>query len=298
MSDGRHKLFLALSWLWVIVAIGYMAWGTFTYSGLYRWLAEWQIEQWGGYYQKWTALLPGVLLCLPGLAYIGHRTRLRQAREASSPGAQARTMKRSAWLTIAIGLLCIAIGGGAFAISQGLPDGSERAEPFDMAALASGSVPATKVRIRGNVDPQASSRVERRGIDDRVTYYAGFRPENEAKDAPVRLFIERGTPASESLTTLQAFLPEQSGYLVENGVPEQALEELRARGVQVASPHYLLQTGDLARRETYYVVAALGGFIGFVCLLAGFVFLLQARPRAWLATAIRPDGSPVDRPLP
>ncbi len=299
MSDSRHRLFLALSWLWVIVVIGYMAWGAFTYSGLYRWLAELQVEQWGGYYQKWTAALPGIALCLPALVYIGHRSRQRRAREAVSPATQARTIRRTAWVMLFAGLAGIAIGGGAFALSQGVPDGSERAEPFDAARLGRGPVPATKVRIRGADDPGATTRVSQRGGGgDRVTFYAGFRLEGDGKDAPFRLFIERNTPGPEALTTLQAFLPEQTGYLVENGLPALALDDLRARGVRVANPHYLLQTGDLARREPYYVVAAVAGALGLISLLVGLIGFLQARRRAWLATAIRPDGSPAGQPAP
>jgi xanthosine utilization system XapX-like protein len=298
MSDGRHRFFLALSWLWVTVAIGYMIWGAFTYAGLYRWLAELQIAQWGGYYRKWTAALPGIILALPALAYIGHRSRMRQAAEAASPAAQARTIKRAARYAMLLGLLGILIGGGAFAISQRLPDGSERAEPFDATRLGTAPAPAIKVRIRGTDDPAARTQVVRRGVDDRVTFYAGFRLEGEDKNAPLRLFIERNTPAPEGLTTLQAFLPEQTGYLVENGVPEEALEALRARGIRVANPHWLLQTGDLARREPYYIIAAVAGLIGLVCLLVGFATYLQGRRRAWLATAIRPDGRPVEGPPP
>ena len=294
MPGGRHRIFLALSWLWVAVVIGYVAWGAVNDSGLYRWLAEWQIAQWGGYYRKWTAVLPGVLLASPALAYIGYRTRLRQAAEASSPAAQARTIGRTGRTFMLVGLLGILIGGGAFAISRTLPDGSERAEPFDAVRLGSGPAPSPRVRIRGMDDPAARTQVVRRGVDDRVTFYAGFRLEGEAKDAPLRLFVERSTPGQEALTTLQAFLPEQTGYLVENGVPAEALDALRARGIRVASPLWLLQTASLARREPYYIAAAVGGFVGLVFLLVGFATSLQGRRRAWLATAIRPDGSPVE----
>ena len=294
MSEGRHKFYLALSWLWIAVVAGYMIWGAFAYAGLYRWLAELQIEQWGGYYKKWTAALPGVVLCLPAAAYLGWRARLRQAAEANSPAAQARSIGRTARFTMLAGLLGILIGGGAFAISQTLPDGSEPARPLQGAELAGGQAPDSKVRIRGTDDPSARLRIIRRGADERTIFYAGFRLEGEAKDGPLRLFIERNAPGPEALTTLQAFLPEQTGYLVENGLPDEALAQLRARNISVANPHWVMKTGDLARREPYYITAALAGFIGLVCLGVGFAGLLQARRRAWLATAIRPDGTPVE----
>jgi len=292
MNSGRHKILMVLSCLWVVAVFGYLIWGAFEYRGLYRWLAEWQIDQWGGYYKKWTAVLPGLVLGLPALAYIGHRARLHQAAEANDKAAQARTIGRTARWTMLIGVLLLVFGGGSFAISQTLPDGSEPAEALAAAQLTAGRAPVTKVRIRGTDDPEARLRIVRRGADERLVYYAGFHLDGEAKDAPIRLFIERNTPGPEALTTLQAFLPEQTGYLVENGLPREALEDLRSRGITPASPHWVLQTGDLARREPYYIAAALGGFIGLVCLLVGFATFLQGRRRAWLATAIRPDGSP------
>jgi len=293
MNAGANRVLLALGWLWLLAVAGYMIWSTFAYEGLYRWLTEWQMDHWGQYYRKWTAVLPGLLLASPALIYLGWRARLRRAAEAASPAAQARTLRRTAWATLLIGLLGIAIGGGAYWLSQGRPDGTEPAERIDLARLGSGPVPQTKVRLEGRLDPEASTGLARGGVEDSVTYYAGFRLENEARDAPVRLFVERSTRPQE-LTTLQAFLPEQTGYLVENGVPERALADLRRRGVRVASPHFLLKTGSGALREPYYIVAAVAGGIGFICLLAGFARLLQARRRAWLATAIRPDGSPVE----
>lgn len=294
MSKGRHSFFLALSWLWLAVVIGYMIWGAIAYSGLYRWLAELQLAQWGGHYRKWTAALPALILGLPALAYLGWRTKQRRAAEARSPAAQARTIGRTAKVTMLAGLLGILIGGGAFAYSLTLPDGSGRAEPLDIAWLAAGQAPAGKVRLRGTDDPAARLRVVRRGVDERTIFYAGFRLEGEGKDGPLRLFIERNAPGPEALTTLQAFLPEQTGYLVENGLPDEALAQLRARNLPLASPHWVLKTGDLALREPYYITAAVAGFAGLVFLGVGFAGLLQARRRAWLATAIRPDGTPVE----
>ena len=294
MRSGRHSFFTALSWLWIATVIGYLIWGAFAYAGLYRWLAELQVAQWGGYYKNWTAALPGLVLCLPAIAWLGWRSRLRRAAEANSPAAQARTIGRTARFLMLAGVLGLLLGGGAFAFSQTLPDGSERAEPFDAARLISGSVPDTKVRLRGTEDATTQLRVTRRGADERTNFYAGFRLEGEDKGGPLRLFIERNAPGHEALTTLQAFLPEQTGYLVENGLPEEALEQLRARNIAVTSPHWVMKTGDLARREPYYITAAVAGLAGLIFLGVGFAGLLQARRRAWLATAIRPDGTSVE----
>ncbi len=291
MTKSRRIFLLALSWLWLVAVFGYMIWGAFEYHGLYRWLAEWQIGQWGGYYRKWTAVLPGLILALPAFAYIGLHARRLQAAEANDKAAQARTVKRSGRWLMLIGVVLVLGGGGAFAWSQMLPDGSEPAQTIDGARLASGQVPVTKVRIRGTEDASARVQYLRRGADEQAIFYAGFRLEDKDGDGPIRLFIERNAPGPEGLTTLQAFLPEQAGYLIENDLPSDVLDELRARGINVATPHWVMKTGDLALREPYYIAAALGGFIGLVFLLVGFATWLQGRRRAWLATAIRPDGA-------
>jgi len=293
MNAGTQRLLVILSWLWLLALGVYMTWSLLAFEGLYRWLAEWQMEHWGQYYRKWTAVLPFLILGLPALAYLGHLSRARHKAAAASVAAQAGIIRRNARITFIIGLIGITIAGAAFWLSQGQPDGSEPAQRFYLAQLGAGPVPQTRVRIEGRLDPAASTGLARGGVEDSVTYYAAFRAEDEAKGAPVRLFVERST-RPQDLTTLQGFMPEQTGYLVENGVPERALADLRQRGVAVASPHYLLKTRAGSFRDPYYITAALSGLMGLVCLIIGFAGFLQARRRAWLATAVRPDGTPVE----
>ena len=293
MNAGTKRLLLLLSWVWLLAVGAYMTWSLLAFEGLYRWLAEGQMEHWGQYYRKWTAVLPLLVLGLPALAYIGHLSRARHKLAETSVAAQAGIIRRNARITLIIGVVGVVVAGTAFWLSQGQPDGREPAERFEFARLGSGPVPRTRVRIEGRLDAAASTGIARGGVEDSVTYYAAFRADGEAKDAPVRLFIERNT-RPENLNSVQGFMPEQTGYLVENGVPERALAELRQRGVTVASPHFLLKTGAIALREPYYITAALSGFIGFICLIIGVAGVLQARRRARLATAVLPDGAPVE----
>jgi len=163
-------------------------------------------------------------------------------------------------------------------LSQNVPDGSGPATPFDAATLGSASLPSGLVTIRGDVDPEASvALIETRSGSSRGVVYAGFHPEGEdAKAAPVRLFIERST-GSGTPTVSQGFLPDQTGFLVENGLPDAALRDFEARGIRLGSPHYLLRTSRGARRDTYYVVAAVAGFLGFVCLLVAGIMAIKGR---------------------
>ena len=272
---------LILSGLWVALVAGYWVWAAIDYSGLYRWLAEWQIARFGGYYPRATATLPALLMAGPALAYLRRRSETAQAEAAAQLGpavAEGRRLRRAVWGTAGFGLVAMLVGAGAFLLSQSVPDGSGPAVPFDAATLGSAPLPQDRVTIRGEVDPEASVAVtETRGVTTHNAVYAGFRPEGEnAKDAPIRLFIERST-GSGPPTTSQGFFPDQTGFLVENGLPDAALREFEAQGIRLASPHYVLRTSPSARRDTYYVVAAVAGFLGLVCLLVAGIMAIQGR---------------------
>lgn len=284
MGESTHKgLLLILSGLWIALVSGYMIWGVAYDAGLYRWLADLQVARTGGYYPKWTAILPALLLASPALWYLRRQADIARASQPAGPAAEAARMGRTARNLGIAGVLAGLIGFGAFVYSQGVPDGSEPAVPFDVAALGTGApVPAHKIRISGEIDPQATTGVtETGGSADSSTLYAGFRPRGGgAKDAPFSLFIERRMGGAAEAATLQGFMPDQDGYLVENGLPALALRDLEARGIRVASPHYVLRPGDDTRREPYYVAAAVGGLLGVVCLLVALIGVFQARRRA------------------
>lgn len=283
MTDGAHKgLLIALSALWIALVAGYMAWGAINHVGLYRWLADLQVARTGGYYPRWTGIIPALLLCAPALWFLRRLADQAAADQPAGPAAEARRIGRTARIMGSVGVVAGIIGVGAFVMAQGVPDGSEPALDFNLAVLGSGApVPTHKVRIRGNVDSDATTGVtETGGSTDRSTLYAGFRPDSGAKDAPLGLFVERNMAGGADAVTAQAFLPDQDGYLVENGLPALALSDLRQRGIAVASPHYVLRSGGDGPRTPYYVAAALGGLVCVVCLIVAVIGGFQARARA------------------
>lgn len=275
----RRWILLALCWLWLALVILYSIWGAVTYSGLYRLAAELQIDRFGGYSEKWTAILPGMLLAAPALWYLRRQAAAAAAAAPTlGPGDEARRARRMALALAMVGLVSALIGTGAFLVSQRLPDGSEPAMPFDAATLGSAPAPAGRVVIRGDADPAVTTGVTESGrINSYATVYAGFRPEGEAKGAPIRLFIERSFGDSADAATTQYFLPEQAGYLIEDGLPGLAQHDLAARGIQVARPNYVLRTRAESRREIPYVVAGLGGFLTLLFLAMAGALALRAR---------------------
>jgi hypothetical protein len=283
MQGQGNRALLALSWIWIVLVCAYMVWGMVEERGLFAWFVELQLQQWGSYSPKLTATLPTLVLIGPAAWYLRRHSQRKQALEAATDPegtAKARRERRAAGWAALAGLILLAVAGGAYAWSQTVPDGSEPPAPFDAATLGSGPVPEGRVQVRGTIDPDASTGIqETTGSSERNTFYVGFRPDGEAdKNAPFRLFIERG--AGSGPPTTQMFMPEQDGYLVRNGLPPMALRDLQAHGVRIAEPHYLLSHPSAGRRDTYYIVTALAGFGGFILLLsAGIVALRGSRGR-------------------
>lgn len=279
MEQGHNKALILLSALWIAVVSAYMAWGAITDSGLYRWLADLQVARTGGHYPRWTAVLPALLLSAPAI-WVLRRAAERGAAEqaAAGPAGEGRRLAKGA-RNMAIAGVVAGIGAcGLYLFSQSLPDGSEPALPFNLAALGGGGpVPSHKISVRGTVDPDASASISESGGagGERNIVYAGFRPDEAAKDAPLSLFVERNMGSGP--TVIQAFLPEQEGYLVENGLPALALSDLEARGVRVARPHYVLRPAGESPRTSFYAAAAVGGLLALALLVVALISALQAR---------------------
>lgn len=266
-EQGGNKGLVILAWIWAAAVTGYMAYSGLTYTGLYKWLADFQVEKWGQYYTAMTGLVPWFLLAGPALSYAGKQERLKAAQ--AGPAELAVKEKRVVkWVAI-IGVICMVVGFASYSLSQRVPDGSEPATPLDIAALETTGPPETKVSIRGEIDPDISSAIQEKSNNiDINTGYIGFLPDGSDKKAPIRFFVQRGLGNSAEVARVShAFLPEQEGYLIKDGLPPLVLSDFQKRGITIASPHYLLDPGSSTRRDNYYIVAALGGLIGFICVM-------------------------------
>lgn len=279
MTANRNLGLLALSWLWIAAIVGYMVWGMINEAGLYRWLVDLQVRQWGSYSPKLTVVLPMLVLGAPAWVVLRRRAQeVDAAVEAQGPVAKARRSRRVALIMLLAGFVSLAIGAGAYWLSAGVPDGNEPARPFDVAAWTSGPPPTHRVNIRGDIDPEAGVTMTEQGFGADDAYaYVGFRPEGATdKNAPHRIFVRRRTGSASDPAVAQMFLPDQEGYLRENALPDMARQDLEARGVRLADPYYVLESAGAAPRDTYYIAGALGGVLGFIFVLVGLIGLLQA----------------------
>lgn len=275
--ERNVRIRIALSWGWIALVAAYSAWAAVEYAGPFRWAAEAQIARWGGYSEKWTAILPGIVLAAPALWYIGRRGAIDRAAAQRNPASEAPGLKRARLLFGGVGALGLVIAAASWLLAQKVPDGSEPAVRFDASALGTAPAPRGKVMIRGEAVHGASARLVSSGLVSEASVYAGFRPAHTPAGAPVRLFVERRFGDVRDAETGQFFLAEQDGYLIENGLPGAVLSDLRRRGIAVATPHYILRTSATARRDPYYVVAGLGAFFGLMFLAFGAAVTIRAR---------------------
>ena len=114
-AKAPTKPFGLLSALWLIGGIGYIGYAWITYSGLYRWAAEWQMAQFGSYEIEGTVLglfvalvaAPVALLALLGKAF---GRPVLGAALAGTPAAKRPVSGRTLAL---IGLAAIAVAAGS-----------------------------------------------------------------------------------------------------------------------------------------------------------------------------------------
>lgn len=277
----RHsslRFWLALIWLALVA--GWAWWEYSHYSGLYRWLAEWQIAKWGSYEQVWTALVPAFILAIPAFRVLRERELLNQASLIAGDDPVPILRRVRTGVLICGGVLAL-VAGGAYLTSQQLPDPSDPPTTVDLTALGAAAPPTGSAIFAGAIPDtaralQMDEAFRSRSADiDHQTIYVPVVAVGAAKDAPVRFFIDRASYAfadNKEAPRVNIFLPDHmQGVLIEDGLPADVVAAFQKQGVPIASPHYLMTTNSVGGRQTYYIVAALGGFVAAILFLMAAV---------------------------
>ncbi|WP_411340476.1 hypothetical protein V6U71_00410 [Sphingopyxis sp. J-6] len=288
----RSSLRFWFALAWMALVIGWAWWEYSHYSGLYRWLAEWQIAKWGGYEQVWTAAIPACILMIPAFRVLRERELLNQASLIAGDDP-VPILRRVRTGMLVCGVILTLAATGAYFYSQQLPDPSGPRTTVDLAALGDAAPPIDSATFASAV-PDTDRALQRdeafrsRSADiDHQTIYVPVVAKGAAKDAPVRFFIDRAsyafTDSGEAPRTNIFLADHMQGVLVENGLPADVVAAFEKQGVTIASPHYLMTTNSVGGRQNYYIVAALGGFIAFILFLLSAiqsVSIARARRRA------------------
>jgi hypothetical protein len=271
---GRWQL---LSGLWLLFLLVYLVWGGIAQAGLYYWVGTLEVDHFGSYEPMLTGVVPGLLLALPALWFLGREARRQRQAPPLDPPQAGQARRRVAIPLCLTGAVALAAAIGFYFAAQAQPGGGGTAIRLDPATLGAGPARASRVTIAGRVDEAIELRIREGSRGSTwTTIYSAFRPDGEAaKGAPLRLFVERRENGGSDGAVILADR-EEEGYLVENGLPSLVRYAFEHQGARIASPHYLLRTGSSALRTPYYVGAALTTFFG--CLLIGLGALLLVLP--------------------
>ena len=102
-----------LGLIWAIGMFALMLWGWASYSGPYRWAAEWQLAHFGSYAEKITIFGPLIVLLIPAGFLGGWGPLIPPA--VTTPEVRVANARRNARIVAVLGVVALAIGavGGA-----------------------------------------------------------------------------------------------------------------------------------------------------------------------------------------
>lgn len=267
-------------WLYVAAAGAYVFYGWYSYTGLYRLAAEWQLEHYGSFSVKLSLIVSLLILLIPGLVLarlFGVQTRLRDAGSgAGSPGMFA---------LLGVVALAVAVGAGWF----GYEKTTETVEVESLDLSKNDTPRSTHVAITGVARTEYMIEFETKSAG-RTTLdrYIPLTPAAWRRGEPLVYFLKTNAtvylPAGGgrmfefSQRTPPFQMTTQPGVLVRDGLPGPVGERYRKNNIAVASPPMMLDLAPGAEVTPFFVTAGVSGLLGFCMLVAaGAVAIRQRR---------------------
>jgi hypothetical protein len=267
-------------WLYIAAACAYIFYEWYSYAGLYRLAAEWQLEQFGSYRMKLTLLFPLMVLLTPAAVLVTLSGMQDQMRNAGS-GAGSPAI----FVLLAVVALAVAAGAGWYGYVRST-------ETFDVESLdlSKGDTPrSTHVTITGIARTEYiiefGTKRDSTTILDR---YIPLTPASWRPGQPLVYFMKTNMtaympPGGGSMLMLSPRTPPfqittQPGVLVRDGLPGVVGEGYRKSNIAVASPPIVLDLSPGADLQPFFVTAGVSGILGFVMLVsAGAAAVRQRR---------------------
>jgi hypothetical protein len=249
----------------------------FTYSGLYRVLAEWQLHRFGNYSPRFTATMVILAGLIPAAVAIHAIGRLRAADSSPAEAAArvardvARTSRNTRWIQghwwrllgaiVAVGLA----GVGAFFTGVGLLAGDRVS--VDAGVIERGGRPAGRwAEITGRlVVDNAVSVLERDAAID--VYFPLVSPEWRP-GRPVRLYLKT-TDSRLRFHADDLASGRYEGMLASNALAGVAITAFAERGQPAPEQYWVLEHGETPKSKLTFgtVIFAAAGVIGLLTAL-------------------------------
>jgi hypothetical protein len=267
-------------WLYVAAVGAYVFYGWYSYTGLYRLAAEWQLEHYGSFSVKLSLIVPLLILIIPGAVLarlFGVQDQLRAAGSgAGSPGMFA---------LLGVVALAVAVGAGWF----GYEKTTETVEVESLDLSKNDTSRSTHVAITGVAHTEYMIEFETK-TTGRTTLdrYIPLTPAAWRRGEPLVYFLKTnatvylppggGRMFEFSQRTPPFQMTTQPGILVRDGLPGPVGERYRKNNIAVASPPIMLDLAPGADVVPFFVTAGVSGLLGFCMLVAaGAVAMRQRR---------------------
>jgi hypothetical protein len=266
-------------WLYIAAVCAYVFYGWYSYTGLFRLAAEWQLEQFGSYQVKLTLIVPLLVLLIPGavLAKVfGVETQMRSAGPgAGSPGIFA---------LLGVAALAVAVGAGCY----GYWKSTEKVE-IESVDLSKGDTPrSTHVAITGIARTEYIVEFETKtGSTTTLDRYVPLTAAAWRQGQPLVYFMKTNTtaympPGGGRVFLLSQRTPPfqmttQPGVLVSDGLPGPVGERYRKNNIALAAPPIVLNLSAGVDVQPFYVTAGVSGMLGFFMLVAAGAMALRQR---------------------
>jgi hypothetical protein len=266
-------------WLYVAAAGAYVFYGWYSYTGLYRFAAEWQLEHYGSFSVKLSAIIPLLILLIPGLVLarlVGVQDQLRGAGSgAGSPGMFA---------LLGVVALAVAVGAGWYGYSK-----TTETVEIESVDLSKGDSPrSTHVAITGVAHTEYMIEFETKSAG-RTTLdrYIPLTPAGWRRGEPLVYFLKTnatvylppggGRMFEFSQRTPPFQMTTQPGVLVRDGLPGPVGERYRKNNIAVASPPIMIDLAPGADVMPFFVTAGVSGLLGFCMLVAAGAMAMRQR---------------------
>jgi hypothetical protein len=278
----------------LLLAVGGPAWfayviyGWITYTGVWRWLAEWELQRFGSYGDKETllTLIVGPIIVMAAPVWVIDRLR-PGTFDAPNPVRVVPAANSSFSVGKMLGIIAgvaLLVGSAAGFIGY---QKSQTPVTFETVDLAQGGGPHSRhVALAGIARTDAIVVLEKtlNGSKSEETYLP-VTPPNWHKGDPVSFFLMprgNGYAGNGGFQFYQAgtrpFAIQQTGTVFSDGLPGLVRTEFERRGVVMASEVFVLDTKVDADLEIYFGIAFASGLCLLVILMTLVIIRLK-RPR-------------------
>ena len=285
MKNSALKIIV---WLYGLGVAAYVAYSWYSYTGLFRLAAEWQLEHLGHYSIKLTLVVVLFILIIPA-AVVAKLTGVQDSLRAQLLSTNSAAGSSGTLALLGAVALAIAVGAGWYGYAKSTQEVS-----FESVDLSKGDTPrSTHVIITGVARTGYMVEFEKKTAGTTtLDRYIPLTPAAWRQGDPLVYFLKTnatvylppggGKMFEFSRKTPPFQMTTEPGVLVGDGLPGPIGELYRKNNIAIASPPTVLDPGTDADTMPYIVTAGVSGLFGFCLLVAAGAMAVRRRrqPRA------------------